>query len=108
MTLLYVAVGAALGAPLRFVLGQLLDGRLPWGTIAVNVTGSLLLGLLSGLALEGPVAALLGAGFCGALTTYSTFAVQAWERGPRLGLLTVALTVPPALAACALGFALAD
>ena len=107
MTLLYVAAGAALGAPLRFVLGQLLDGRLPWGTVAVNVTGSFLLGLFTGMALEGPVMALLGVGFCGALTTYSTFAVQSWERGRRLGLLTVALTVPPALAACALGFALA-
>jgi CrcB protein len=107
VTLLYVAAGAALGAPLRFALGRLLDGRLPWGTVAVNVAGSFLLGLASGLALTGAAMALVGVGFCGALTTYSTFAVQAWERGPRLGLLTVVLTVPPALAACALGFSVA-
>ena len=107
MTWCYVAAGAALGAPLRFVLGRLLDGRLPWGTVLVNVTGSFLLGVFSALSLSADGRAFLGVGFCGALTTYSAFAVQTHERKPRLALANVLLTVPPAIAACALGYALA-
>jgi CrcB protein len=107
VTVLYVALGAALGAPLRYAVGRILDGRLPWGTILVNVAGSFLLGVFSGMALSSDALAFLGAGFCGALTTYSAFAVQTHDRGPRLGALNVLLTVPVALAACALGFSLA-
>ena len=106
MTVLYVALGAAVGAPLRFLTAQLLDGRLPWGTMLVNVVGAFLLGLVTGLGLDAEAVALFGTGFCGALTTYSAFAVQAYERGLRDGLVVVLLTVPPALAACALGHAL--
>jgi CrcB protein len=104
VTWVYVALGAAAGAPLRHVAAQLLDGRLPRGTIAVNWAGSFLLGWFSGLGLSGDALALLGTGFCGALTTYSSFAVQTWERGPRLGTATAALTVLPALALCTAGF----
>lgn len=124
MTLLYVALGAAVGAPIRYVAGHYLDGghtggpagrpsgerdggrpgRLPWGTILVNVAGSFLLGLCSGLALAGAALALLGTGFCGALTTYSAFAVQTHDRGWRRGTANVALTVVPALLLCAAGF----
>ncbi len=107
MTALYVALGAAIGAPVRFVLGHLLDERLPWGTILVNVAGSFALGLFSGLGLTGDARALLGAGFCGALTTYSAFAVHTHDRGARLGSVNVMLTIPLALLACALGFGLA-
>jgi CrcB protein len=106
VTLLYVALGAALGAPLRFLTAHFLDGRLPWGTVLVNVAGSFVLGALTGSGLDAELLALLGTGFCGALTTYSAFAVQTRERGLRDGLLVVLLTVPPALAACALGHAL--
>ncbi len=104
MTLLLVALGAALGAPLRYVTAHLLDGRLPWGTVLVNVAGSFLLGLFGGMALTGATIAFLGAGFCGGLTTYSAFAVQTHDRGWRSGSATVLLTVVPALALCALGF----
>ena len=108
MTVLLVALGAAVGAPLRYVAGHLLDDRaLPWGTILVNVAGSFLLGLFSAMALSDSADALLGVGFCGALTTFSAFAVQSHDRGPRRGTLNVLLTVPPALLACALGFLLA-
>jgi CrcB protein len=111
MTVLYVAVGAALGAPLRHLCAHLLDARLPWGTVLVNVVGSFLLGVCSALALSDDLSehalAFLGVGFCGALTTYSSFAVQVHDRGPRLGLVTVLLTVPTALLACAGGFVLA-
>jgi CrcB protein len=100
----YVALGAAVGAPLRYVAGHLLDARLPRGTILVNWLGSLLIGWFSGLGLGGHPMALLGTGFCGALTTYSSFAVQTHDRGLRLGTVNVVLTVVPAALLCGLGF----
>jgi fluoride exporter len=107
VTLLLVALGAAVGAPLRYLAGHLLDERFPTGTLVVNLAGSFLLGLFTGLGLSGSATALLGTGFCGALTTFSSFAVQTHDRGLRLGTLNVLLTVVPALALCALGFWLA-
>lgn len=106
MSFLLVALGAAVGSPLRYLAGHLVDGRLPWGTIAVNWVGSLLLGWFSALGLFGDALALLGVGFCGGLTTFSTFMVQTHARGPRLGGANVLLTVVPALGLCAAGFAL--
>jgi fluoride exporter len=105
---LLVALGAAAGAPLRFLAGHHLDrrGPFPWGTLLVNVVGSGLLGWFSGLALDERAWAFLGVGFCGALTTYSAFAVQAVGLGVRRGAVYVAITLPTALAACTVGFAL--
>jgi CrcB protein len=104
VTWVLVAAGAAVGAPLRYVAGHLLDDRLPWGTILVNWVGSFLLGLFSGLGLSGDTLALLGVGFCGGLTTYSAFSVHTHDRGPRLGTANVVVTLVPALALCWLGF----
>jgi fluoride exporter len=81
---LAVALGAALGAPSRLLLDRVVTrrcgGRLPWGTLAVNLSGSALLGLLAARAARGglaPISFDLGAiGFCGAFTTFSTFV---WE-----------------------------
>ena len=106
MTWLLVALGAAVGAPARYVAGHLLDGRLPWGTLLVNLAGSFLLGLFTALALSEDRTALLGTGFCGALTTYSSFAVQSHDHGRRRGALYVVVTLAGALALCALGFRL--
>lgn len=110
MTALLVALGAAVGAPLRFVLATRLDGRLPWGTFAVNVSGSFALGVLSALSLSESVSegglALLGVGFCGGFTTYSAFAVQTHALGVRRGAAYAAATIALSLAACALGFTL--
>ena len=104
MTPLLVALGAAVGAPLRFVIATRFDGHRHWGTLAVNVVGSFLLGLFSALALGGHAMALLGTGFCGGLTTYSAFAVQTHALGRRLGSAYAAGTVAVALAACGFGF----
>ena len=105
MTWLFVALGAAVGAPLRYAAGHLLDGRIHRGTILVNWVGSLLLGFFSGLGLTGHTIALLGTGFCGGLTTYSSFAVQAHDRGRVDGAVIALVTVVPALLLCGLGFA---
>ncbi len=103
MTGLLVALGAAAGAPLRYLAGHYLDGRLHWGTLLVNLVGAGLLGALLGAAVDGHWAALLGTGFCGALTTYSAFAVQAVQAGPRRGSLYAALTLLGSLATATLG-----
>jgi CrcB protein len=104
MTVLLVALGAAAGAPLRFVVASRLDGAFPWGTFVVNVTGSLLLGLFSALALTDHATALLGTGFCGGFTTYSAFAVQTHALGRTRGTAYAVLTVAVSLGACAVGF----
>lgn len=119
MTFVLVMVGGAAGAPLRYVTDLAVQrwhgGRFPWGTLAVNVLGSLLLGILLGLAAAGAVSpevlALFGAGLCGALTTYSTFGfetVRLVEEGAlaaALGNVTLSLVV--GVAAGGLGWALA-
>ncbi|KRF20927.1 hypothetical protein ASG90_00440 [Nocardioides sp. Soil797] len=107
MTPLLVALGAAVGAGLRYVAGHFLDRDHPNGTLLVNVAGSFVLGLLSALALSGHAMALLGVGFCGGLTTFSSFAVQANRLGARRGLTYVAVTVALSLSACTIGFLLA-
>jgi CrcB protein len=103
VTALLVALGAAVGAPLRHVTGQLLDCRLPWGTLAVNLVGSAFLGSLLGAAVDGYAMALLGTGFCGGLTTYSTFAVQSVHGGRRRGTAYAVMTVTGCLGAATLG-----
>ncbi|WP_121256066.1 fluoride efflux transporter FluC [Nocardioides ferulae] len=104
MSGLLVALGAAVGASSRFLVATRLDRELPWGTLLVNVAGSFVLGVLTALSLSESATALLGVGFCGGFTTYSAFAVQAVERGPRVGTAYAALTLLLAPAACALGF----
>ena len=80
MTVLLVALGAAVGAPLRYLTDRTIQARhdsvFPWGTLTVNVAGSVVLGFITGLPVAPAVAALVGTGCCGALTTYSTFSYE--------------------------------
>lgn len=80
MTLLLVFVGGVVGAPTRYLIDRFVqrrrDGVFPWGTLTVNLVGSFILGLIVGAQPGGVVTALAGTGFCGALTTFSTFGYE--------------------------------
>ncbi|WP_028648859.1 CrcB family protein [Nocardiopsis sp. CNT312] len=80
MTLLMVAIGGALGAPLRYLTDRFVqthhDSVFPWGTHAANAIACLLLGSVTVLALPAWAYALVATGFLGALSTYSTFGYE--------------------------------
>lgn len=119
MNWLLVAVGAMVGAPLRYLTDRAVQARhdsvFPWGTFVVNVSGSLVLGLLTGAATAGAASShlqlLLGTGLCGALTTYSTFSYETLrlaEDGARLfAVANVVASVAAGLGAAFGGVALA-
>lgn len=110
MTVLTVFFGAALGAPCRYLLDRFVQSRyssdFPWGTLTVNVAGCFLIGFFVGTAWM----PLLGVGFCGGLTTYSTFSYEAVKlveaEKYRLALLNVVVSVVLGVGAAALGLAL--
>ena len=114
MIALLVVLGAVVGAPARYVVDKAVTARVssgfPWGTLVVNLTGCLLLGLLSGATLSPGVVALLGTGFCGAYSPYSTFgyeAVSLAERARRRVALTyVLVSVVAGVGLAAAGYAL--
>ncbi|WP_241218126.1 FluC/FEX family fluoride channel [Bifidobacterium castoris] len=91
-----VAVGALIGGVLRVWTSSMLNrgaGRIPVGTLAVNIVGSFVLGLMIGWTAHGPVApqlqALVMTGLRGGLTTFSTFCgdtVQLFATSPMLAL----------------------
>ncbi|GGS55091.1 hypothetical protein GCM10010156_12360 [Planobispora rosea] len=113
MTVLLVAVGGAAGAVLRHLAGLRTSSPFPWGILLVNVAASFLLGLLTAGALAGwlPVWGLTlgGAGFCGALSTYSTLAydvmrlAESGERRP--AVVNLVFTLVAGLAAAFAGAA---
>lgn len=115
-TLLLVALGGAIGSVARFVLSALIPAaQLPWGTIAVNVAGSLLIGLLMGRLGPGATEqarlhALAVVGFCGGFTTFSAFSWQtldAFQRGHAgAALLNILLSTSLCLAATWMGWRL--
>lgn len=82
--ILLVALGGAAGSVARYLLSKAIQDTaataFPWGTMAVNVAGCLLIGLLYGLAagdgarLGADLKLMLTVGFCGGFTTFSTFA----------------------------------
>jgi fluoride exporter len=102
---------AAIGRIGRFLLVALVSSRVsrsfPLGTFAVNMTGALLLGLLTGLAVEGDALVLLGAATLGSYTTFSTWMLET-QRLTEEGAIPVAainilLSLAAGLGAVALG-----
>lgn len=77
-------IGAAIGAPSRWLLDQAISSRnaraFPLGTWTINISGSFLLGFIAAASILGPasaaVIAFAGIGFCGGFTTFSTFGFE--------------------------------
>lgn len=118
MTVLLVMLGGAVGATLRYLIYTQVRSRqrfrFPWSTLMVNLLGSVVLGVLTGLTLpaaaESATHAALGVGLCGALTTFSTFGYETVRlfldgaRGAAVG--NVVVTTVASVAAAAGGVAL--
>jgi CrcB protein len=118
--LLAVAVAGALGAPSRYLVERAVTARtgraFPWGTWIVNVSGSLLLGFLTGLALDHGLApdarVVAGVGFLGGYTTFSTFTFETLElpadgSGRGRAAAYVGSSIAVGIGAAALGLAVA-
>ena len=115
--LLLVALAGGLGAGCRFVLDTLIRRRttmdFPVGTMVINISGSFLLGLVTGCAVAGllpePTAVVVGTGFLGGYTTFSTASFEtvrlAQQRRYGAALLHVTAMVVGALIAAGLGLA---
>lgn len=111
MTPLLVVVGALVGAPLRLLAIRLAsrDGGDPaLGTLTVNVAGAALLGAVLGAGAPAWVVALVGVGFCGTLTTFSTFGADVVrmleERAPGSALRYLGATLVLGVGAVAVGY----
>lgn len=114
MTVFVIALGAALGAPARYLTDRLIQARhrtvFPWGTLTVNVLASLVLGTIGGAGshVSTELAALVGTGFCGTLSTYSTFSYETMRLAQpgtrRLAAANVALSLAAGIGAAALGW----
>ncbi|AMT71083.1 chromosome condensation protein CrcB [Mycobacteroides immunogenum] len=118
MTVLVVVLAGALGAVLRFVVDsavkQRWTHRFPWTTLFINLTGSAFIGLLAGLVMfhhSAPqLLTVLGTGFCGGYTTFSTASVESVrlveQRQWSLALYNTFGTLLGTVGACAAGLAL--
>jgi CrcB protein len=102
-----VGLAASFGALARYLLDQVVSRRwesgLPWGTWVINVSGSFVLGLLTGLAahhgLPAHVLAVLGTGICGGYTTFSTFSTETVRLGEDGSVLAATGNVVGSIAA---------
>ncbi|MBK5111076.1 MAG: CrcB family protein [Thermoleophilia bacterium] len=115
MTALYVFLAGGAGVLARYGISSAFHGdALPWATVAINVAGSFLLGILlvvSGDWISTQLRVTIGVGFLGGFTTFSTFSNQAWvdiEAGePMRAFVYIAVSVMLGLLAAAAGFYLA-
>jgi CrcB protein len=96
-----IGLAGGLGAVARFVLDGAVAGRaateFPLGTFVVNLSGAFALGVLAGTALDADAYRVVGTGFIGAYTTFSTWAFESQRLGEdgelRLGALNFALSL---------------
>jgi fluoride exporter len=109
--LLGLGLLGGIGAIARFLLDGAVSGRtgraFPFGTLAVNLSGAFLLGLLAGVALTGDAYRLAATGLLGAFTTFSTWALESQRLGEdgelRLGALNFAVSLALGIGAAWLG-----
>ena len=118
MLIALLLLGGAVGATARYLADGFVQSRsqgvFPWGTFTINVTGSFVLGVVTGAALYhglGPLPkTAIGTGFCGGYTTFSTFSYETLrllEEGSfGAASLNAAASVVVGLAAAGLGIAL--
>jgi len=111
LVLLVLAAGAA-GAAVRWCTSLVLRrAAFPWAVLVVNVVGSAIAGAVTAVAPEG-LQLVIVTGFCGGLTTFSTFSVetvQLVERGRiRTAAVSVAANLVAGIGACALAYLLAS
>lgn len=118
MAFVWVCAGAGIGAPTRYLTDRAVQGChrtvMPWGTMTVNVVGCAVLGLMTALAHSHDIPAgatlAVGTGFCGALTTYSTFSYETlrlFETGSRQhAVFNVIASMSLGVGAVAVGYAL--
>lgn len=114
MTIFLIGIGGALGAIARYKLGAFLlrkeEHTFPLGTFLINTIGALLLGIFSGMHLTGNSYYLLGDGFCGAFTTFSTFSLESVQlirgKATRKAILFVILSVLTGVLCFAAGYCL--
>ena len=113
MIALAVLLGGAIGSTLRYLTDLVVQSRhrsqMPWGTFTVNVVGSFVLGMVAATwASTGTAYALWGTGFCGGLTTFSTFSFETVRLGEggavRIAVANVVLSLTVGLAAVSLGW----
>ena len=106
MSALAVGAGGAVGALSRYAVGRAIERRAV-GTAVVNVAGSFLFGVALGLEIGGPASLAAAVGFCGAFTTFSSFAVDtvslAEDGDPGRAALNAGGTLVSALVAVVLG-----
>ncbi len=122
MTYLWIAIGSALGGTARYwmalAVARLTGPEFPWGTILINILGSLVIGVFAALAQPGgrwavplDAQAFVMVGLCGGFTTFSSFSLQTLvllrDGRPGQALANVAISVLACLAATALGYWLA-
>jgi CrcB protein len=121
--MLLLMLGGAVGTLLRYWVGRWCSSRpwggvFPWGTFVINVTGSFILAFAAVLIRYrlppeyGDLYLLIGTGFCGGYTTFSTFGLETWElvraKSWPLALANVVGSVVAGFVAVVLGWKLAE
>jgi fluoride exporter len=114
-----ISIGGAVGSNARYWLGiwfriQPWAKNFYWGTFVINVSGSILLGVVAALCKDrtGPGFLLFGTGFCGGYTTFSTFSLEAVEAVQRgrwdLAAVYIGTSVVGGFIGCAAAWALVE
>ena len=112
--LMLTAAGGAVGAVVRYLVGMLVSAvwgsSFPWGTLAVNSMGSFLMGAVCACQISAPASAFIMQGFCGALTTFSTFSLDNFrlfrEGNPGKASANIFMNLALGIGAAAVGFML--